>query len=223
MTSPTQPPSAAADFVARILAAMERFEVADCDRSLTNAFAQMEPVELVREVLGPVLRTAGERWHRGKISVVQEHLLSGAVRRQLFQALDRFNRDASGPTLVFTTLSGERHEMGTLMCAYVAASLGYRCVHLGPDLPVEEIARFCEKVNVAAVALSIVAHPAVIDAPGQLGTLRKRLPGSVELWIGGVAAEQMPPAHIPQGAVLMHDLGDFLSRLSTLGPTARKP
>jgi methanogenic corrinoid protein MtbC1 len=216
MTKSTHPPTPAAELIDRILAATERFKVVDCDVCLDQAFSAFEPAQLVREVIGPALRQAGERWHRGHFSVVQEHLLSGAVRRQLFHGLDVHNRSASGPTIVFTTLSGERHEMGMLMCAFVAASQGYRAVHLGPDLPVTEIARFCNEVDVAAVALSLVTHAAVIDAADQLAALRKHLPDSVELWIGGIAAEQMPAANIPARTVVMRDLGDFLNRLATL-------
>jgi MerR family transcriptional regulator, light-induced transcriptional regulator len=216
VTSRSNRDTAAVALVARILAAIERFHISECEGSIDEAFQELEPVQLVREVLGPALRAAGERWHRGEITVVQEHLLSGAVRRHLFRALDQYNRTASGPTLVFTTLSGERHEMGTLMCAFVAASLGYRCVHLGPDLPVTEIAHFCRNVTVAGVVLSIVTHAAVIDAPEQLSTLRKHLPASVELWIGGGAAEQMAAGHIPPDTVVMRDLNDFISRLPSL-------
>ena len=62
--------------------------------------------------------------------MVQEHLLTAAVRRQLAYALDIYNRAATGPSLAFTTLSGERHEMGSLMLALIAATRG-----ISRDLP----------------------------------------------------------------------------------------
>jgi methanogenic corrinoid protein MtbC1 len=215
------------ELVAHLLDSMEVFREEDCNHGLREAFTRFQPEVLVREIIGPTLREAGERWHAGKISVVQEHLLSGAIRRQLFFALDRLNQDATGPKIVFTTLSGERHEMGTLMCALLAAHRHFHALYLGPDLPVAEIALFCERVKVAAVALSIVTRPTVIDVQGQLAELRSHLPDDVEIWIGGSAAAPLRPDELPARTFLMKDLEDFTARLAFLeaqqGPETPAP
>lgn len=202
-----------------LLAAAE-YRIADYDRLAAEARESLTPVSLIREVFSPVLHQAGDRWEKGEFSVVQEHMLSAAVRRQLAYALDFHNRSASGPGLAFTTLSGERHEIGSLMLAVIAASRGFRAIYLGPDLPVAEIGRFCGQVRVGAVAISIVTSPEVIDAPAQLRDMRSLLPEAIPIWIGGAAIEHMQTAQLPANTVLVRDLTEFEQRLASLPEVA---
>ncbi len=205
------------DYVANILAAVAAYRIADCDRLLVEAQATLAPVTLIGEVFSPMLREAGDRWQSGQLSVVQEHMLSSAVRRQLGYALDFHNRSApAGPCLAFTTLSGERHEMGSLMLAVIGASMGVRAIYLGPDLPVSEVGRFCANVRVAAVAISVITRPQVTDVDEQLQELRRTLPASIGIWLGGYSALHLEPGQIPDNCTLIPDLPDFERRLTTL-------
>jgi methanogenic corrinoid protein MtbC1 len=207
--------------VARILAAAADYRIGHCERWLADAREQLPAEVLVRDVLAPVLREAGNRWHNGELSIVQEHLLSSAVRRQLFYALDRYSTGNGGPGIAFTTLSGERHELGSLMLAVVTASRGYRAIYLGADLPVDEVGRFCARVSVAAVALSLVTSPEVIDAYAQIDTLRALLPSQVAIWVGGQAARLLDTERLPANTFRMTTMQQFDERLSILG--ARNP
>lgn len=202
--------------VAGILAAAADYRLTDYQRLLAAAATALAPAPLMRDVVGPVLREAGNRWHRGELSIVQEHLLSAAIRRQLGQLLDAGNRQATGPTIAFGTLSGERHELGSLMLATVAASRGCRAIDLGPDLPVAEVGRLCARLPVAAVALSLVTHPDVIDAGRQLIELRRVIPAPVALWLGGQAALLLGPGQLPLGSRLVRDLAEFETCLADL-------
>jgi hypothetical protein len=219
VTEPLQP----AEYVARIIAAAADYGIADYDRLIAEARENLPPVILIREVFSPILHEAGDRWEKGRFSVVQEHMLTAAVRRQLAFALDLYNRVATGPCLAFTTLSGERHELGSLMQAVIAASRGVRAIYLGPDLPVAEVGRFCGRVRVGAVAISIVTSPEVIDAPGQLRELRGVLPPSIEIWLGGQATAKIQPGQLPANAVIISDLADFERRLAGLPTQSDAP
>jgi len=212
-----------ADYVSRILAAVADYRIDHYERLAAEARAHLAPEVLVRDLFGPLLRAAGDHWEAGRLSVVQEHLLTATVRRQLAHVLDTRNRGAAGPRLAFTTLSGERHEVGSLMLAVLAASRGFNAVYLGPDLPCTEIGRFCGRVNVAVVAISIVTSPEVIDAAGQLGELRSVLPAASQIWLGGQAAALLQPAQLPANSILVLDLADFYARLAALPHHSPQP
>jgi methanogenic corrinoid protein MtbC1 len=202
--------------IAQILAAAAEYRIADYERCLAEAASQMNPEELVEQLFAPLLREAGDRWHSGELSIVQEHMLSSAVRRQLYYVLDRHARASAGPAIAFTTLSGERHEMGSLMLAVVSASRGFRAIYLGADLPVDEVGRFCTQVDVAAVAISLVTSPVVIDAYAQLQTLRRLTNPRVQIWIGGQAARLLDAAQLPAGTVTIMDMQQFDAQLAVL-------
>lgn len=209
--------------IARILAAAGEYRIGDCERWLCEARKQLPLAELVEDVLAPLLREAGNRWHRGELSVVQEHMLSSAIRRQLDSVLERHGAAVPGPTIAFTTLSGERHELGSLMLAVITASRGLRSVYLGADLPVDEVGRFCARVDVAVVALSLVTSPEVFDAYAQLATLRGLLSPAVEIWAGGQAAHLLDPVRLPDRTFRITSMTEFEARLAELQDRSSHP
>ncbi|MFZ9708297.1 MAG: cobalamin B12-binding domain-containing protein [Steroidobacteraceae bacterium] len=201
-----------------VLAAVDRYDALGCSAVLDSLTHRLPAEVLATEVLAPLLHEAGDRWRRGQYTIVQEHLLSSAILRLLSAELDRHNRqnDASKPLVAFTTLSGDRHGMGALIAAVIAASHGVNALHLGADLPVEELVVLAKEVQLRAVALSIVAEPDVIDALGQVRTLRARLPGEVEIWLGGIGSRRMDPTALPVATSLIGPLTQYLEKLSAL-------
>lgn len=203
-------------FVERILESAQRFRSAECEQALTLAIALLPPQQLVTDVLRPLLREVGDRWHRGEFAISQERLVSMTVRRHVGLMLDAYDRSARRPPLVFATLPGERHELGLLTSALVCASHGFKVHYLGPDLPPAEIARFAGEVHAAIVALSVVWHDRLPDVPVQLGELARSLPGDTSIWLGGTAARELPPERLPVRCVVLADNAELEQRLEML-------
>jgi methanogenic corrinoid protein MtbC1 len=212
---------AAKTLIARILRAVEQYLPAECDQSIAMAFALLPPAEAIREVLSPALREVGNRWHSGEFGIGQERILSSAVRRQVTNLLNTYNGIAKGPTVVFATLSGERHELGLLMSAALAASHALRVDYLGPDLPAEVIAEHAHRVDAAAVAISLVMSDDLRRSLRQLAALRRRLAQRVEIWVGGAGSFHVEPLELPKGTVHMPGSRDFEQRVTMLAAHGR--
>jgi DNA-binding transcriptional MerR regulator/methylmalonyl-CoA mutase cobalamin-binding subunit len=214
----SRPPSAASTaFVERVLDAAQRYSAADCEQALTLAIALMPPARLIDEVLGPLLREVGERWHRGEYSIAQERLVSSSVRRHLGLIVDTFERAARRPTsMVFATLPGERHELGLLMSAMVCASRGFRVHYLGPELPPPEIARYANETGAGVVALSLLLEDSLPQVVSQLGELRAALEPGVAIWLGGRAVQRLDQDALPPQTVVLPSTADLQQRLDTL-------
>ncbi len=215
LADPSRQDTAAPSLIARILSAVESYRPTECDQAMAMAFALLPPFDVVRDVLTPVLHEVGDRWHRGEFSIAQERIASTCARRQLTALLHTFNSVAKGPSVVFATMSGERHEIGILMHAVLASSLRVRSYYLGPDLPPEEAGLCALKVKAAAVAVSVVM-PDVESCLPKIEMLRQHLPDHVEIWIGGPAVRALDPAKCPAGSVRMAEPGDFEQRIALL-------
>jgi DNA-binding transcriptional MerR regulator len=215
---PNQAPAGA--LAARILAAIERYDMDECDQALAMAFALLPIADVVSEILSPVLREVGERWHRGTFTVGQERLISSSVRRQISSLLNTYNNTAKGSTVVFATVSGEPHELGILMFALLAASRKVRACYLGPDLPPEEISNFATRTGAAAVAVSLVLAENLDASLEKLAILRSGLPDTTAIWIGGAASFYVDPAQFPSGSIHMAGRKDFERQLELLTGSA---
>jgi DNA-binding transcriptional MerR regulator/methylmalonyl-CoA mutase cobalamin-binding subunit len=203
-------------FVARILEAAQRFRTAECEQALTLAIAMLAPQQLVSEVLQPLLREVGERWHRGELAISQERLVSTVVRRHVGLMLDAYDRGARRAAILFATLPGERHELGLLMSAMVCASRGFKVHYLGPDLPAGEIARYARESGAAVVALSVVLPDTLPKLPEQLRELASGLPEAMDVWVGGGAARMVPRELLPPNCVVLQDAAELEQRLEML-------
>lgn len=201
---------------AQIIDAAEGYRPADCDQLVAMALALLPASRVVTEILGPTLVEVGERWHRGRLSIAQERIISGAIRKQLSSVLDTYSRIADGPVMVLATPSGERHEIGILMCALLAASKNVRCHYLGADLPAAELATYATHVHADVVVLSVMMMdnlPSLLDEAGQLARL---LPPEVELWAGGAALHGAEASRLPARLKRVVDMRAFEREITLL-------
>jgi DNA-binding transcriptional MerR regulator/methylmalonyl-CoA mutase cobalamin-binding subunit len=201
---------------AQIVAAAADYRPEDCDRVLATALALLPVSQVVNDVLAPALVEVGERWHRGQFSIAQERIVSSAVRRQLSSVLDTYSRIATGPRMVLSTPTGERHELGIMMCALLAASRNVRCHYLGVDLPAEDLATYATRVKADVIALSLITSENRASAVAELARLAELLPVQIELWAGGMALAQIASRELPARLKALGDLGAFEREITLL-------
>jgi methanogenic corrinoid protein MtbC1 len=180
------------------------------------AISLLSPAQLIDDVLEPLLREVGERWHSGRLSIAQERMVSGSVRKHISLVLESYDRTAQGRSVVFATLPGERHELGLLMSAMICASHGCKVHYLGADLPPLEVARYARAAGAAIVAISVVLLDGLPELPAQLAAIRAELDPEVPVWVGGQGAHGLDQAALPANCVVIADRAELEQRLDVL-------
>ena len=109
----------------------------------------------------PVLAQVGDDWHRGTAAhrARAPDVLDHAEHPRLVPPVVRAPRDVSA-RLLFATPSGERHEIGTLGAAMLAASSGLGVAYLGPDLPAREIVESVRPAGAQVLVLGLTTTAA---------------------------------------------------------------
>ncbi len=134
----------------------------------------------------------GQSWVDGALPVACEHFATDVLRTLLLEALADFEVDVRGPRIVFATTPGERHDLGLLAAALVAAEQGASVVFVGADVPEDDLARALAFGRVEAIALGYVVQPAA-DVERSLKSLRRQIPNRVAIWAGGRGIEGVAP------------------------------
>jgi DNA-binding transcriptional MerR regulator len=209
-------PARGQSYIDRALEAALATDPVAVEEVLSCAIALLWPTEVVNAVLVPLAREVGERWHRGEMSIAQEHMVTDIVRRLVISQTRCFARDPHGPSLVLATMTGEPHELGILLCGWIAATRRVRTHFLGTELPAPEIARFALEVEASAVLVSLVLPEDEVPAVAQLRTLTECLAGRCELWIGGNAARAIPAQELPVHCIYVPTTFEFEQRLELL-------
>ena len=171
------------------LDALDRMDIGRLKLTLRQAAMDASVPELVQGVVVPFMRAVGDGWERGALSVAQEHLASSVVRSMLHALLDAHERAHCAPAIVVAAPPGQKHELGALVVAVIAALEGWKVAYLGPDLPFGELACASSRLGARAVALSFTPPAPDADIAAALAGLKRELDDEVSLFAGGTAVE----------------------------------
>ena len=105
------------------------------DATLRRAAISLGALGFAEQVLFPFMHRVGELWHRGILRVGQEHFASATVRSVLNWLAGLAGSERGGPVVVLATPPGERHELGIMMAACIAAAEGCAAYTSGPTCP----------------------------------------------------------------------------------------
>ena len=205
---------------AALMAALHNYDAARIDQEIARLAAVLRPLDFLRDVLMPLLVQVGEDWHRGRAGIAQEHLVSSTVRHILGSFLRLYAQPDARVRLLFATPSGDRHEIGTLGAAMLAASSGLGVAYLGPDLPAREIVDSVKPARAQVLVLGLTTASAGKARERELRAIVRDLPTGVELWVGGRGAERHAPIISPRGLVLP-DYHAYQQELVRLGGRVR--
>jgi methanogenic corrinoid protein MtbC1 len=198
------PAGAQAELTQNILAAIENYDSYSAERELRRLAALLMPRDMVFQVILPLMRTVGERWHGGQLRIAQEHMVSAMVRNVLAGML---HVEAAPAKVILATPEGELHELGILAGAMIVALSGLQPVYLGPNLPFEEILHAAKKTGARAIAMGVTMESEEIRQ--QIWWLRLGLPRGMELWMGGAGANGIDLSVPGPDSVVIKDLNEL--------------
>lgn len=125
----------------------------DLSAILDQAFSVLPLEQTLAEVVTPALRWTGEAWHRGELSIAQEHAITEKVRAHLGKLLSDGRGGVRG-VAVLACAPGEQHDVGLLMLAVMLRADGWRVEFLGADTPVDTACAFAGQIGATMLCIS---------------------------------------------------------------------
>jgi DNA-binding transcriptional MerR regulator len=143
----------------------------------------------VIEVVAPLNVAVGDAWMRGQLEIFEEHLYTETMQSVLRQALASIPPPPGNgrPGVLLSTLPGEPHSLGLLMAEVILALEGCRCISLGTQTPLWDVALAARACAVDVVALGFTGCINPNHVVDNLTELRSKLPPSMAIWAGGTA------------------------------------
>lgn len=196
-----------------LVAAVEGLRATTVRRLLERAASTHGVPALLEGLLRPLLQAVGDRWESGELQPAHEHLVTAEVRGLLERVLARHPPRPGAPVGIFTTPSGQRHELGALGCAVTAAVEGWAPLYLGADSPAADIVLAARETGARLVALSIAEHDVTEPFAEEVLAVARNLPGNAVLVVGGAGASRLADALAEAGARVPEDLEAFTQTL----------
>ncbi len=174
-------------------------------RALEIRWLAQSSIPFLERTLTPFLHEIGRAWETGSLAVRHEHFASAHIGDFLRERRRPYEEQARGPRAAFLTLPDELHEIGLQMASLVFAMAGWQVLYLGPSTPIEQAASLARDARLGAMALSISPSYGANAASAGVRALRKTLPRTVPLLLGGAGA----PGEAGRGVVPLADLAQL--------------
>ncbi len=199
-----------------VLHALDRFDYAEIDREINRLAAALgSPRNFVHQAALPLMRTVGERWHEGRCSIAQEHILTNLLTGVLASLVRTYSPSNPPARILLATPASERHAFPTLAAAMLAAAGGLGAIYLGTDLPAADIVLAARKSESDIVLLSLSSAPNA-EVRNDLDFIARKAPRAASLWLGGA-----PELHLDRAAgsrwTVLHDFATLEQQLAARG------
>lgn len=175
----------------RLVAGDEGGAWAVVEAALTSS---LDPPELYHEVLLPAMRSIGDRWAAGELTVADEHQASVIVARIVGRLGPRFTHPGRRRgTIVLGSAPGDQHGLPTAFLADLLRDRNFRVIDLGANTPLESfVEAVVEHPEVVAVGVCVTS-PEIAPAAAEVATALHRA-SDVPVVVGGSAIESAEAA-----------------------------
>lgn len=162
-------------------------DVESLRRSLSQAQLKLGLSRFVTDMVAPLNNMVGDAWMRGYLEVFEEHMYTESIQVVLRNALNAVPEPEliGRPRVLLTTFPQEQHGLGLLMAEATMALEGCKCLSLGTQTPIWDIALAATAHRADIVALSFSACQNPNQAIEGLQDLRTKLPPGTDIWAGG--------------------------------------
>ncbi|MEX0828857.1 MAG: MerR family transcriptional regulator [Nitrospirales bacterium] len=188
VAAPVDPPPSER-LLADLTQALHEYDRIGFERKINGALAVIPFEEALHRFLLPLQEHIGELWHDGKLGVAQEHYASNQIKQKIFSAINQLRMVEEGPRIVVACPSQEWHEISALTAAYLCAARGCRVHYLGPNLPISELAQFCEQIRPSYVLLSMTVDRSLEEMKNIIGELVTQVSPVTPVGVGGKCAQ----------------------------------
>ncbi len=168
-------------------------DAAAIDGVLSLTGAGLGVPAIYRDVLLPVQREIGRRWHLGVATVAEEHLVTEATRRAMATLMSLATAaPANGRTMVAAAVAGNAHDIGLRAVADLYRLAGWRVRFLGADVPAQDLQDMLSDCSADLLLLGATLSVQVMRVAETIRLVRDGAGGHIRIVVGGAAFDGVP-------------------------------
>ena len=159
--------------------------------AVSHLLSTQEPLDVVNQVLIPILDEIGKRYEQGELFLPQ--LLSAAEAAKA--AFDLVNthlpklQDGDKHSIILATVKNDVHDIGKNIVKVVLENYGFHVIDLGKDVPIHIVAEQVQAHSVKLVGLSALMTT-TLESMEQTITAVKRVDPTIIVMVGGAVVTE---------------------------------
>ncbi|MEJ2231587.1 MAG: MerR family transcriptional regulator [Nitrospirales bacterium] len=176
------------------------------ERKLNGALAVIPFEEALHRFLLPLQERVGQLWHDGILGVAQEHFASNQIKQKIFSAMNQLRTSDEGPIVVIACPANEWHEIAAMTAAYICRARGCRVHYLGANLPIPELATYCDRIRPRCVLLSMTLVESSESAHALAQELAAKIVPDSSVGVGGQCVQAHAEIFLRENILVFEDL-----------------
>ncbi len=181
-----------------------------------NLGAGMDAGGVLARLIVPSMRSIGQRWQMGELTILDEHLASAATSVIIARLGPHISRiPITKGVVIVGTLEGDTHALAATVLSDLLRAAGFDSIDLGANTPAASFAEQTELSDPTAVLLSIQQAPPP-DAQATLHETVKAIRAAsktAHIAVGGPGTVDLDAASIGTDSVL-NDVDEFIATIS---------
>jgi MerR family transcriptional regulator, light-induced transcriptional regulator len=173
-----------------ILRAITDFDPQGLEQAVRGAMFLGSATTIYHRVIAPTMRTVGDRWHEGTMSVAQEHMASEVLSGAARDMLRLVDPPTAAPEVLVACFADEDHALPLYGVAFGLVQSGLRPVMLGAKTPPSAIRHAVESIQPDLVCLSVTVSPPAYRARELIDSYAEAV-ANVPWIVGGPGSEEL--------------------------------
>lgn len=159
-----------------------------CKSLVKEILEEKEPMDVVNNIMIPILDKAGDDFERGRIFIPQLIMTAGSaqvgfevIKEKL---LENGGTSQSMGKIVVATVKGDVHDIGKNIVKVILENYGYEIVDLGKDVDPEKVLEAARDEDVRLVGLSALMTTTLPNMEYTVKLIKEELP-EMKIMVGG--------------------------------------
>lgn len=159
--------------------------------------AQFPLPQIYDQLIVPVLKSIGDKWQKGSISIFEEHLASQAIRGAIDRLQGIIRLPKNNIAKVICALPpGELHDIPLKMVQHILEMKGYKVYFSGQNTPLQNLIEIGKKFKVKRIYLSSTVVVDLEQTTKELMHLYDEcLQANIDVYVGGMGFDVLPFEH----------------------------
>lgn len=174
--------------VEKISASLQKIDHESITKVMRNYRQTNSGDDFIFNLVMPLLKDLALNVQAGNINVVQEHLITMAIKENLYAIRSALRPQKNKQLVITATPEGDFHELGALIADTLLSLNGINSIYLGPHVPKADLCETvirCEATHLLVASTASPEEGAKDDALTLINFLDRHLPKKCTLWLGG--------------------------------------
>jgi MerR family transcriptional regulator, light-induced transcriptional regulator len=180
-----------ANLQAKVFSGLKQYNTQSAADALRQALNLFGVDAVFSDLIEPILVQVGDEWHKGQISVSDEHFITEFFQEQLLSMLSVTVKPFRIGTIVAGCMPGELHEIGLLMMVILLRMRGWNVIFLGQNLHLDRLDELIRSLNPRLLLFSATLPETASQVQNLINVMRKiEKPGPMVV-LGGHGFEEI--------------------------------